>query len=228
MQKTSEKTDQLIPALFAARKNFMKVLRDKKNTHLKNSYATLDSVLDTITPPLEDKDLMIEQSMGEDSSRDALSVWTTVRHISGQWISYYTLMPIAKVDPQGTGSAFTYARRYALAACFGLSQADDDAERAVMKAKDWNKRLDKAEDLEALTKIFGEAWKGSDAVNKPLVQQHYEKLKAGFSIGIVAENGGGFTKPDPKQRKSIKDAVESQQANPVQSETNPSDIESFE
>jgi hypothetical protein len=47
-------------------------------------------------------------------------------HESGQFIaSTYRLKP-AKEDPQGYGSALTYARRYGLAALLGIVADDDD------------------------------------------------------------------------------------------------------
>jgi hypothetical protein len=223
MQQTSEKTELLFPALFKARVGFVKVLKDKVNGHTKASYATLDSVLDTIEPPLTANELWIEQSMTEDSTIDMLKVITTVRHSSGQWISYFTVMPVSKKDAQGTGSAFTYARRYALAACFGLSQADDDAERSIKKASDWKKSLDKCETLEDLQEEFKKAWAGSDAASRPVVQSHYEQRKASMS---VPQAKGGFQPAKKGDKQNVSAQVASPTAEPVQS--NPQSIESFE
>jgi hypothetical protein len=51
---------------------------------------------------------------------------------SGQWQSSLMVMPLPKNDPQGYGSALTYARRYGLATLVGLvSEIDDDAEAAT-------------------------------------------------------------------------------------------------
>lgn len=223
MQPTSEKTDLLFPAIFKARVGFVKVLKDKVNGHTKASYATLDSVLDTIEPSLTENELWVEQSMSEESTVDALKVLTTIRHSSGQWITYFTIMPVSKKDAQGTGSAFTYARRYALAACFGLSQADDDAERSIKKASDWKKSMDKCETLESLQDEFKKAWSASDAANKPIVQSHYEQLKATMT---AAQVGTGFQPAKKDQKEKIKVEVATQQPQPVQSQ--PQNIESFE
>ena len=38
---------------------------------------------------------------------------------------------LTKQDPQTMGSALTYARRYALSAMVGITQSDDDGERAM-------------------------------------------------------------------------------------------------
>lgn len=228
MQPTSEKTDLLFQAIFKARQQFVKVLKDRQNTHLKNNYATLDSVLNTIEPPLTAAELWVEQSMAEDSSRDTVKVITTIRHSSGQWISYFTIIPVAKQDAQGVGSAFTYGRRYALAACFGLSQADDDAERSVLTAKDWKKRLDKCETLDDLTAEFANAWKASDQANRPVIQEHYDKIKAKLNLEASASNGGGF-QPAPKAtRDKVKREVETQRKEDVQSSPTPQSIDSFE
>ena len=58
-----------------------------------------------------------------------------ILHESGQWVRPDPLfLPLGKNDPQGAGSAITYARRYALAAFFNLAPEDDDANGA-MKSK---------------------------------------------------------------------------------------------
>ena len=40
------------------------------------------------------------------------------------------MVPLPKADPQGMGSALTYARRYALTAMLGMVTEDDDGEGA--------------------------------------------------------------------------------------------------
>jgi hypothetical protein len=49
---------------------------------------------------------------------------------SGQWHSSLAVVPLPKSDPQGYGSAQTYARRYALCAMLGIVTEDDDGEGA--------------------------------------------------------------------------------------------------
>jgi len=51
-------------------------------------------------------------------------------HSSGQWISGTIVIPAPKEDPQGYGSAQTYARRYGLMAIVGVCPEDDDGEAA--------------------------------------------------------------------------------------------------
>lgn len=208
--KLSEKFDEILPALHKARSQFVKVKKDRQNTHLKNKYATLDSVLDAITPALTENKLMIMQD-GE-RIESTMRVETTVIHISCQWAKFYFDIPIVKNDPQGVGSAFTYGRRYALAAAFGLSQADDDAQIAVKSAQDWKRDLDKCESVDDLQSVLRDAWKSSDKANQVIIKEHYEKRKAEIEIGSAR----GFSAAAPKQNlapkvdEPQKQAVESQ------------------
>ena len=55
---------------------------------------------------------------------------------SGQWQSSLAVVPLPKADPQGMGSAITYARRYALTAMLGIiTEEDDDGEAAKRHPK---------------------------------------------------------------------------------------------
>ncbi|HHU2622119.1 TPA: ERF family protein, partial [Escherichia coli] len=74
--KLSDQFDKVLPALHKARSLFVKVKKDRQNSHLKNRYATLDSVLDAITPALMDNELMIMQD-GERIDVSTLRVETT-------------------------------------------------------------------------------------------------------------------------------------------------------
>lgn len=197
--KLSEKFDEILPALHKARSQFVKVKKDRQNSHLKNKYATLDSVLDAITPALTENKLMIMQD-GE-KIENAIRVETTVVHISGQWAKFYFDIPIVKNDPQGVGSAFTYGRRYALAAAFGLSQADDDAQIAVKSAQDWKRDLDKCETVDDLQGVLRDAWKSSDKANQVIIKEHYEKRKAEIEIG----GARGFSAATPKKNVAAVD-----------------------
>ena len=62
---------------------------------------------------------------------NALWIHTTLFHSSGQWIASVLPMPFG-ANPQQTGSAISYGRRYALCAIAGIvsAEADDDANSA--------------------------------------------------------------------------------------------------
>lgn len=213
--KFSDSNIEIIKALFNARQKFTKVKKDKTNSHLKNKYATLDSVLDAIMPALTDDGIFETQGMSDENLQGQIKLITRFTHVeSGQWVEYYTTLPIQKNDPQGLGSAMTYARRYALVAALGLSQADDDAQLAVKSAQDWKKDLDQCEDLVTLKDTFGTAYKQSDAANRVIIKEHYDKLKAKLEISSAR----GFNPAAPAANIAKNEGVEKQQQQEVKSQ----------
>jgi len=102
-----------------------KIEKDGKNPHFKSDYATLDNIIDVTRPILHKHGLTVMQFPGGDGEK--VTVRTMVMHESGEWIESepLTIKP-TKVDPQGAGSAITYARRYSYAAALSLSLGDDD------------------------------------------------------------------------------------------------------
>lgn len=102
--------------------------KDKENPFFKSTYADLASVWDVIKKPFSDNELSIVQSSLVKGGN--LYLITILSHSSGEWIkSTYPIKP-TKDDPQGVGSAITYARRYALAAIAGVCTEDDDGNSA--------------------------------------------------------------------------------------------------
>jgi hypothetical protein len=104
--------------------------KDKLNPHFKSKYADLTSVIDAIKPVLSRHNLAFYQR--PQPSESGILVQTVLRHASGEEIDLGTLyVPANKNDPQGFGSAMTYARRYALMTAFGVPAEDDDGNAAV-------------------------------------------------------------------------------------------------
>ena len=122
---------ELFKSLFKLQGAIRGVKRDAKNPHFKNSYATLEQVEDTIRPHMQENGLVWFQLPGRvvDGS---IEVTTVIVHAeTGEEIRGTMEMPLAKRDPQGAGSALTYAQRYSLMAILGLPPTDDDAETAI-------------------------------------------------------------------------------------------------
>jgi hypothetical protein len=81
----------------------------------------LSNILDATNDGLIESGLTIAQFPVGDYGLE-----TILMHESGEWIqANYTMKPV-KDDPQGRGSAITYARRYAIAAILSLNIDDDD------------------------------------------------------------------------------------------------------
>jgi hypothetical protein len=100
------------------------------NPFFKNRYAPLKEIIRAAKAALPKHGLCVIQPTTMIDGQKF--VMTMVLHSSGQYLGgLYPITP-GKVDPQGVGSAVTYARRYALSSMLGLaSDEDDDAEAAM-------------------------------------------------------------------------------------------------
>lgn len=128
-QDMSPEIGKLAEALAKAQGAMYPALKDNSNPFFKTKYADLSSVWEAARKPLSEHGLSVVQTTeGETTS---VTVVTLLLHSSGQWIKGKLKMHPTKPDPQGIGSAITYARRYALSAMVGVAPEDDDAEAAV-------------------------------------------------------------------------------------------------
>lgn len=98
-------------------------------------YADLATILELLREPFQENGLALIQRPLPD--RDGARLQTIIMHQSGQWIGDAGIfIPTTKKDdPKAFGSAYSYARRYALTAMLGIAQHDDDAEKAGARAK---------------------------------------------------------------------------------------------
>jgi hypothetical protein len=122
----------LAAALAKAQAVLIGAKKDAANPFFKSTYADLQSVWDACRQPLASNGLSVVQTM--DMTEFGPVLVTTLMHASGEWIEGRLPIWAVKQDPQGLGSAITYARRYALAAIVGIYQTDDDAESAMDRA----------------------------------------------------------------------------------------------
>ncbi len=126
----SESIGKVSAALVKAQSTMGVAIKDATNPHFKSKYADLASIINAARDPLADNGLAVVQRSHPNDR--GVQLQTTIVHESGEWISDAGLfLPAAKVDPQGFGSAMTYARRYSYAAMLGIVQDDDDGARAV-------------------------------------------------------------------------------------------------
>lgn len=121
---------KLSAALVAFQTECPSVAFDKTNPAFKSRYASLAAILKTIGPVLAKHGLAIVQFPV--SSDGKVGCTTRIVHESGEWMEETLLLPLAKNDPQGAGSAITYARRYGLSGALGIVADDDDDGEAAM------------------------------------------------------------------------------------------------
>lgn len=129
--KASESINELASALCNAQGQMGGAVKDSANPFFKSSYADLTAVIKAIKQPFADNGLSYTQFPV--SNENGVGVSTRLMHVSGQWLEMEYTLPTVKKDPQASGSAITYARRYALQSIAGIPTADDDAESAMLR-----------------------------------------------------------------------------------------------
>lgn len=121
-------------ALLQAKKAFGPALKSKVNPAFKSKYADLAACLDAVDQPCLDAGIVLYQETFEVDS--GVTVETVFLHESGESLRCGKLhVPASKQDPQGYGSALSYARRYSLMAACGIAAEDDDGNAASKPAQ---------------------------------------------------------------------------------------------
>lgn len=125
---------QVCAALVKAQKAFGPALKSSSNPHFKSRYADLAACIEAVIDGLNSNGIALIQK--QHPHEGGVSVETIFIHESGEQLSAGILtVPAAKQDPQGYGSALTYARRYSLMAACGIAPEDDDGNAASKPRK---------------------------------------------------------------------------------------------
>ncbi len=120
---------ELAAALNEFQAELVTVGKGASNPFFKSKYADLSSIMLAAQPVLTKHGLSVMQLPDNLDGHPALT--TIVMHASGQSIQATVPLILAKEDPQGVGSAITYARRYGYAAALQIViDEDDDGNRA--------------------------------------------------------------------------------------------------
>jgi hypothetical protein len=120
---------QIATALVKAQRAFAPALKTSTNPHFRSRYADLAACVEAVIDSLNANGIALIQRTHD--SDNGVAVETLLVHESGESLSGGILhVPAAKHDPQGYGSALTYARRYSLMAACGIAPEDDDANAA--------------------------------------------------------------------------------------------------
>ena len=109
--------------------NQVGVLKAKSdNPFFHSKYISLEDLIKELQPLLQTHGLVVNQ-FPDETSPQQVAVTTIVTHIeTGDSLEYKGTLTIAKADPQGSGSAITYLKRYALGSIFMVvTDKDDDA-----------------------------------------------------------------------------------------------------
>lgn len=137
-------------AFVKAKRSFGPALKDKTNPHFRSKYADLGACIDAVEEALLANGIAFIQETSEDPS--GVTVETLFLHESGEQIRCGKLhVPAAKQDPQGFGSALTYARRYSLMAACGIAPEDDDGNSATKAVQEKRASGAMADTLETIS-----------------------------------------------------------------------------
>lgn len=149
---------KLACAMFAVQGAVSAVHKDKKGNY--GSYASLDACLAALRPHLQEQGIvLVQKPLGVVDG--LVRVLTTVIHAeSGQSTETLTALPLPKADPQGVGSATTYACRYALMAMFALPPTDDDAD----SVRDRSNEVEQEIEIRRLTRLLNAARENFESV----------------------------------------------------------------
>jgi hypothetical protein len=132
MLRTSERIDEVMAALAAARPRFPAIRRNKTVTVRRRddgtytfTDATLDTILDAVCPVLGAHGLALVCGVAAEDG--AVRVTTRLAHASGQWVETTLAVP-QPATLQELGSCLTYLKRYAINAVLAIEgETDDDA-----------------------------------------------------------------------------------------------------
>jgi hypothetical protein len=123
----------LFGAFADAQKEMQNPVFDAANPHFKSKFASLAAVRNAVIPCFARHGIAVAQDVT--SVEAGVSCVTILMHESGQEKSFGPLiLPVAKNDAQGFGSASTYARRYTLQSVAGVVGDDDDDGNAATSA----------------------------------------------------------------------------------------------
>ena len=135
LEYCSAEISELAKALIAVQRELLPAARDGTNPFTRSNYATLNSVMEACRDVLLAHGIWMTQlpvPAPVELGPGHIGLLTKLTHAeSGQWQSSLAVVPLPKADPQGMGSAITYARRYALTAMLGIITEEDDDGEAV-------------------------------------------------------------------------------------------------
>lgn len=192
MELQSAEINEIALALCKAQSTMGAARKDSNNPFFKSKYADLTACIEAVREPFTENDLCFFQATLP-GANGATQIITTIAHKSGQWIRGILEINPAKKDPQGTGSAISYGKRYGLQALSGLPTADDDGE-AAMNRKQKN-TPDKS----------GHKWAGNNR-NKYIAMCEQAGMNQGQQkdlIGFYLYTKGGVTVMDEGMTKEL-------------------------
>ena len=175
--ETSTTTKELTLALCQFQSAQLKATKKNNNPAFKTKYSGINEVLEAMLPTLTEVGLCFVQFP------DGEALTTRLMHTSGEWMqASYALKPVQNT-PQASGSALTYARRYALLAVLGLGTEDDDGNAASAPAPAYKpseneiKRLEATRSLAELKEVYNSLSSAAREALTSVASKQKERIK---------------------------------------------------
>lgn len=116
----------LMTALLAVQAEAPTLPKNASNPHYKSKFTPLDTIVEIIGPILAKHGLVWTTLPGRDDDGTPALRYRLIHAATGETLNGSIPLLMTKTDPQGMGSAITYARRYAMTAVLNLVADDDD------------------------------------------------------------------------------------------------------
>jgi hypothetical protein len=198
-------------ALVKAQRDFAPALKTSTNPHFRSRYADLAACVEAVIDALNANGIaMIQRTHDSDNG---VAVETLFVHESGETITGGILhVPAAKHDPQGYGSALTYARRYSLMAACGIAPEDDDANAASKTPVNAQSRsarvsIPTAKDGSVTATISPPAGEVAVIPSPERIAEVEKTLRSCKTLLNLQVEWGGLTKEEQKATTAAKDEV---------------------
>jgi hypothetical protein len=116
----------LLAALLAVQQEVPTLPKDAINPHFRSRYTPLDTIVEHVGPILTKNGLVWLTMPCRDEHGDPALQYRLAHASTGEVLEGTMPLLLTKADPQGMGSAITYARRYSLCAVLNLVADEDD------------------------------------------------------------------------------------------------------
>lgn len=127
-------SDGLLTALLAFQAEAPKLRKAGENPHFRSRFVTLDTIVETVGPLLNKHGLVWTTLPGRDSTGEPALHYRLAHASTGEALDGCIPLLLTKADPQGQGSALTYARRYSITAVLNLVADEDDDGNSASRA----------------------------------------------------------------------------------------------
>jgi len=163
--RTSETLGEFAKAMAKVQTELKPAQKNATNPFLKNKYADLGAVIEACQELAGRNGLATVQMPF--TVQGGMGITTRIIHTSGEWVEGEVTFELAEErgisNAQSAGKLLTYARRYALAAAFGVVADDDTDGNVETVAKPQAKAQPKAQPAQA-EKPTGKTFADGEAV----------------------------------------------------------------